>query len=153
MDRFSVAEIAQNCGVSPQAIRQWCFRNHVAKVGKQWEINESVAQAIYEYYSVSLSDVAQATKGTCASNESTTIEILREQLRVKDEQLRAKDEQIASLGEQLSQTTKALLNAQEQIGAAQLLHAADRKDDLLPKPQEQAKEKPRQGFFARLFGR
>lgn len=80
------------------------------------------------------------------ATEGTVIEVLREQLL-------AKDEQIASMSAQLTTTTKALLLAQEQIGAAQLLHAADRKDDLLPKPQEQAEEKPRQGFFARLFGR
>lgn len=118
MDRFSVAEIARNCGVSPQAIRQWCARNQVAKNGKHWEINESVAQGIYEYYSVSLAQDAKDAKETYASNESETIEILREQLAVKDEQI--------------AKLTQALLNAQEQGAAAQLLHAADRKDDLLP---------------------
>lgn len=157
---ISIKQIAQDCGVSQESIRKWCKRNHVPKVGNRWNLNTTDVEAIYAYYVVEVpqlsepkSEPTQPSSATFGTSKNATIDILREQLRVKDEQLRAKDEQIASLGEQLSQTTKALLNAQEQIGAAQLLHAADRKDDLLPKPQEQSEEKPRQGFFVRLFGR
>lgn len=147
---ISIKQIAQDCGVSQEAVRKWCKRNHVAKVGKRWELSATDIKAIYEYYVVDvpqLSEPKQQSSETFTTDESATIEILREQLRVKDEQ-------IANLSEQLSSTTKALLNAQEQVAAAQLLHAADRKDDLLPQShEEQPEEKPRQGFFARLFGR
>lgn len=47
-------------------------------------------------------------------------------------QLAVKDGQIESLQERLGQTTSALLAAQESIKAAQLLHAADKKEELLP---------------------
>ena len=46
-----IAEIAADCGVSEQAVRAWCRRNHVAKDAKgSFAISESQKTAIYQHY-------------------------------------------------------------------------------------------------------
>lgn len=43
-----ITEIAIECGVSEQAVRAWCRRNHVAKDAKgSFAISESQKTAIY----------------------------------------------------------------------------------------------------------
>jgi hypothetical protein len=47
----TIAEIAAECGVSEQAVRGWCRRNHVAKDAKgSFAISESQKTAIYQHY-------------------------------------------------------------------------------------------------------
>ena len=46
-----ITEIAAECGVSEQAVRAWCRRNHVAKDAKgSFAISESQKSAIYQHY-------------------------------------------------------------------------------------------------------
>ena len=46
-----ITEIAIECGVSEQAVRAWCRRNHVAKDAKgSFAISESQKTAIYQHY-------------------------------------------------------------------------------------------------------
>ena len=46
-----ITEIAAECGVSEQAVRAWCRRNHVAKDSKgSFAISESQKSAIYQHY-------------------------------------------------------------------------------------------------------
>lgn len=52
-----------------------------------------------------------------------TIDLLQEQLRVKDQQLETKDKQIAAQQEQLSQLTAALEHTTTSLQGAQALHA------------------------------
>ena len=139
----TIKEIAEVCGVSQEAIRKWCRRNQVSKVGKHWELSETDVESIYRYYGVEVANRTQPsepTKSTCETNTTETIDILLEQLR-------AKDEQITNL-------TAALAAAQEQASAALLLHAADRREDIMPSLDDgQVRTKPRLGWFGRLFGR
>lgn len=131
-----IKDIAAECGVSEQAIRAWCRRNQVAKDAKHsFAIDETTLSAIYLYYHAKpRNQVAQRAKPSCATGETScessfgaeigpsvpweVYEDLRGQLAVKDDQIRA--------------LSDALASAQGQVGAAQLLHAADRKGDLLP---------------------
>ena len=47
----TIAEISVECGVSEQAIRAWCRRNHVAKDAKgSFAITEVQKTAIYQHY-------------------------------------------------------------------------------------------------------
>ena len=49
----TVKQIAADCGVSEQAIRAWCRRNHVAKDAKHgFVIDETTLSAIYQHYRV-----------------------------------------------------------------------------------------------------
>lgn len=52
-----------------------------------------------------------------------TIDLLQEQIRVKDLQIETKDKQIAALQEQLTQLTAALEHTTTSLQAAQALHA------------------------------
>jgi hypothetical protein len=59
-----ITEIAIECGVSEQAVRAWCRRNHVAKDAKgSFAISESQKTAIYQHYlSVERKQVAKLAK-------------------------------------------------------------------------------------------
>lgn len=49
----TIKEISTECGMSEQAVRAWCRRNHVAKdVKGSFVINESIKTAIYQHYRV-----------------------------------------------------------------------------------------------------
>ncbi len=49
----TIKEISAECGVSEQAVRAWCRRNHVAKDAKgSFAISESIKTAIYQHYRV-----------------------------------------------------------------------------------------------------
>ena len=49
----TIKEISAECGVSEQAVRAWCRRNHVAKDAKgSFAISESIKIAIYQHYRV-----------------------------------------------------------------------------------------------------
>jgi predicted transcriptional regulator len=128
----TLREIAAECGVSEQAVRAWCRRNHVAKDAKgSFAISESQKTAIYQHYlGVERKQVAKDAKASCETCETSLIAILQvelelknEQLSVKDEQLAVKDKQIEELNERLAEISSALVLAQQTAHAAQALHA------------------------------
>lgn len=92
-----------------------------------------------------LSDKNSELSDTCPTPENpepigesvplSVIEILTDQLTIKDQQLATKDEQIAALNQ-------ALLNAQDQGKAAQLLQAAEKAPALLDQPTETPADPP-----------
>ena len=124
----TIAEISVECGVSEQAIRAWCRRNHVAKDAKgSFAITETQKTAIYQHYlGVDRKEVSQPAKAsceTCETSETALITMLQRELDRKSEQLAVKDKQIAELNERLSECSAALLAAQQTTQAAQVLHA------------------------------
>lgn len=60
-----------------------------------------------------------------------TLEFLSDQLSTLQSQLEVKDRQISDLNARLSETMQALTSAQRAIEQSHMLHAADKKDDLL----------------------
>ena len=70
-----ITEIAIECGVSEQAVRAWCRRNHVAKDAKgSFAISESQKTAIYQHYlGVERKQVSQQAKASCETCETTLI--------------------------------------------------------------------------------
>lgn len=98
-----------------------------AELGKITELEnitatEAIRRAIHAY------GISHAEDHTLPYNDEkhdAVVEALISQLAVKDKQ-------IFALQAQLSDTTKALLAAQDTAKAAQLLHAADKKEELLP---------------------
>lgn len=130
-----ITEIAIECGVSEQAVRAWCRRNHVAKDAKgSFVISESQKRKLYLHYlGVARNEVAKPAKAsceTCETSETVLISMLQKeldrkdtQLSVKDKQLAVKDEQIRELNARLAECSTALLAAQETARAAQALHA------------------------------
>lgn len=123
-----ITEIAIECGVSEQAVRAWCRRNHVAKDAKgSFAISESQKTVIYQHYlGIERKEVSQPAKAsceTCETSETVLISMLQKELDRKNEQLDVKDKQIAELNARLSECSAALMVAQQTAQAAQALHA------------------------------
>ena len=161
----TIAEIAAECGVSEQAVRGWCRRNHVAKDAKgTFAISESQKTAIYQHYlGVGRNQVSQSAKpsfATCETSETALISMLQKELDRKNEQLSVKDKQIEELNARLAEISSALVVAQQTAQAAQALHAGtirqqltdgDADPDVHSQEPEEGEEK--KGWLSRLFGR
>ena len=161
----TIAEIAAECGVSEQAVRGWCRRNHVAKDAKgSFAISESQKTAIYQHYlGVGRNQVSQSAKpsfATCETSETALISMLQKELDRKNEQLSVKDKQIEELNARLAEISSALVVAQQTAQAAQALHAGtirqqltdgDADPDVHSQESEEGEEK--KGWLSRLFGR
>ena len=155
-----ITEIAAECGVSEQAVRAWCRRNHVAKDAKgSFAITETQKTAIYQHYlGVDRKEVSQPAKAsceTCETSETALITMLQRELDRKSEQLAVKDKQIAELNERLSECSAALLAAQQTTQAAQVLHAGTIQKEIASgesgvDKQKSASEKKNR-WFKRLF--
>ncbi len=157
----TIAEIAAECGVSEQAVRGWCRRNHVAKDAKgSFAISESQKTAIYQHYlGVGRNQVSQSAKpsfATCETSETALISMLQKELDRKNEQLSVKDKQIEELNARLAEISSALVVAQQTAQAAQALHAGtirqqltDGEDD--PNQQGQTVEQ-KKSWFSKVFG-
>ena len=156
----TIAEISVECGVSEQAIRAWCRRNHVAKDAKgSFAITETQKTAIYQHYlGIDRKEVSQPAKAsceTCETSETALITMLQIELDRKSEQLAVKDKQIAELNERLSECSAALLAAQQTTQAAQVLHAGTIQKEIASgesgvDKQKSASEKKNR-WFKRLF--
>ena len=158
----TIAEIAAECGVSEQAVRGWCRRNHVAKDAKgSFAISESQKTAIYQYYlGVERKQVSQPAKASCETCETALISMLQKELDRKNEQLSVKDKQIEELNARLAEISSALVVAQQTAQAAQALHAGTIRQQLTDgdadpdvHSQEPEEEEEKKGWLSRLFGR
>ena len=69
----TIKEIAAECGVSEQAVRGWCRRNHVAKDAKgSFALSESQKSSIYLHYlGVERNEVSQPAKASCETCETS----------------------------------------------------------------------------------
>lgn len=152
-----ITEIAIECGVSEQAVRAWCRRNHVAKDAKgSFAISESQKTAIYQHYlGVERKQVSQPAKASC---ETTLIAMLQGELDRKSEQLAVKDKQIEELNARLAEVSSALVTAQQTAAAAQALHAGTMHQQLLSgkagadQPEHETEPVQKRSWFSRFFG-
>ena len=156
-------EIAAECGVSEQAVRAWCRRNHVAKDAKgSFTISESQKTAIYQHYlGVERKQVSQPAKAsceTCETSETVLISMLQKELDRKNEQLSVKDKQIEELNARLAEVSSALVTAQQTAAAAQALHAGTMHQQLLSgksgadQPERETEPVQKRSWFSRFFG-
>ena len=125
-----ITEIAIECGVSEQAVRAWCRRNHVAK----------------------------PAKASCETCETTLIAMLQGELDRKSEQLAVKDKQIEELNARLAEVSSALVTAQQTAAAAQALHAGTMHQQLLSgkagadQPERETEPVQKRSWFSKFFG-
>ena len=154
-----ITEIAIECGVSEQAVRAWCRRNHVAKDAKgSFAISESQKTAIYQHYlGVERKQVSQQAKASCETCETTLIAMLQGELDRKSEQLAVKDKQIEELNARLAEVSSALVTAQQTAAAAQALHAGTMHQQLLSgksgadQPERETEPVQKRSWFSRFF--
>ena len=108
-------QIARLCGVSPQAVREWCRKNGVAKGAKgSFLFDESTEERIFKHYGIDLSQLAKDTTqdGESKNKQINSTERLQNELiDLLREQLREKDRQRADLSKALDQ--------QQQLSAMQ----------------------------------
>ena len=158
----AITEIATECGVSEQAVRAWCRRNHVAKDAKgSFAISESQKTAIYQHYlGVERKEVSQPAKASCETSETTLIAMLQGELDRKSQQLAVKDKQIEELNARLAEISSALVAAQQTAQAAQALHAGTIRQQVFPGEagaDQQGGQEPileqRRSWLGRLFGK
>lgn len=157
-----IAEIAAECGVSEQAVRAWCRRNHIAKDAKgSFAISETQKTAIYQHYlgdgRNQVSQPAKASCETCETSETALISMLQKELDHKNEQLSVKDKQIEELNARLAEISSALVAAQQTAQAAQALHAGTIRQQItsgdVAKELEEAPTEERRGWLHKLFFR
>ena len=156
----TIKEISTECGVSEQAVRAWCRRNHVAKDAKgSFAISESIKTAIYQHYRVlegnQVSQPAKASCETCETSETVLIAMLQKELDLKSEQLAVKDKQIEELNARLAESSAALVAAQQTAQAAQALHAGTIKQLIEGEDSEEChKDKSKKKvWWKQLFGK
>ncbi len=155
-------ELANLCGVSEQAIRQFFSRNNFTKVNGKWQPTEQEIESLLSYYNV---DISQATKvdESTIEPESSLVSLLEKQLATLQEQLEVKDKQIEELQGTISKqqsTIDNLIESNKALAAANAVQIAADKKPLLVEPQEQTQEQvieseppqEKKGFWARLFG-
>lgn len=152
----SIKEIAVDCGVSEQAVRAWCRRNHVAKDAKaSFAIDETTKTLIYQHYgAIERKQVSQHAKPSCETSETTLIAMLQSELEHKNQQLEVKDKQIEELNARLAEVSSALVAAQQTAQAAQALHAGTIKQQLTSgtdQSEGSGDEPKKQGWFSRWF--
>lgn len=130
----TIKQLATTCGVSPQAISKLLKKlelyRECSKVGNRLAIPETVANQIYEYYGVKVSEVGNEPKPIDNSNNRTeTIEALKSQIEAQ-----------ATVIANLSATNDNLsrLLGQQQMLSLDLQHQLD---------------EARQPFLKRLFNR
>lgn len=148
---YTVAKVAELLGLTKQYVNR-CIKDlnlDVARQGNKTILTAEQADELASYFcSAPISSLAEPAKEQDSRNDSplldSVLSVLQKQLEEKDRQLAEKDKQIERLQSQvdsLIETNSALsaTNAAKQV--------AETKEILLLD-----KEKPKQGFWSRLFG-
>ena len=123
-------EIAETCGVSEQAVRAWCRKNHIAKDAKgSFEISETIEYRIYKNYKVDVAkdakDVAQLAKADDVVNQAI-VDLLRNELEHKNKQI--------------DELSKRLMECQKLLDQEQQIHMVTEQKMLIENQEESNKK-------------
>ena len=123
-------EIAETCGVSEQAVRAWCRKNHIAKDAKgSFEISETIEYRIYKHYKVDVAkdakDVAQLAKADDVVNQAI-VDLLRNELEHKNKQI--------------DELSKRLMECQKLLDQEQQIHMVTEQKMLIENQEESNKK-------------
>lgn len=147
----TIKELSAELKISEQALRAYCKKNNIRKERTQGKkptyiIDCDTEEQIRKHYSEGCESESNETKEEKQSKEgneskeselSQVLEVLRQQLEVKDRQ-------IQSLTEALSREQAQLKEAQEQLKAAQMLHAGTIQQQLQDKTAEKRSKSGRE---------
>lgn len=123
-------EIAETCGVSEQAVRAWCRKNHIAKDAKgSFAISETIEYRIYKHYKVDVAkdakDVAQLAKADDVVNQAI-VDLLRNELEHKNKQI--------------DELSKRLMECQKLLDQEQQIHMVTEQKMLIENQEESNKK-------------
>jgi hypothetical protein len=154
----TIKQIANEIGVSKTAIRKRLTPE------LQTKFVETVSGVIYissegESYikSTFMAKTSQTKFAETSGEVFTLINILRDELAIKNKEIGLKNEQIRELNARLAETNNALITAQQSAHDAQALHAGTIQQRLIDgsvssNQQQQIREPARKSFFKRFFG-
>lgn len=119
----TIKQLATTCGVSPQAISKLLKKlelySDCSKVGNRLSIPETVANQVYEYYNVKVSEVANDTKQIDNdSNQTETIKALKAQIETQSAVIANQSTTIDNLSRLLDQQQKLSYDLQRQLNEA-----------------------------------
>ena len=131
---MTIKAFAEAAGRSQQAIYKQISTRLASYVHEKDGQKYIERRALEEVFKIGEIQPVQPSKAEKSSGENNveqrlyatlqaTIDLLQEQLRVKDLQIETKDKQIAAQQEQLTQLTAALEHTTTSLQAAQALHA------------------------------
>ena len=161
---MKVKDLAEICGVSEQAIRQFYSKNNFTKRNGKWQPTEQEIESLLSHYHVDLSqpdesNLRKLSKADESTSESAleAVSILKDQLDALQEQLRVKDKQIEDLQTTINDqqstiskqqdTISGLIETNKALAATTALNtAADKKELLLEAPSEQIEQPQRRTF-------
>lgn len=160
----TVKELAKQCGVSPQSIRNYCIKHNVPKQAQDnnklvFCIDKDTETAIIRYYKEKEESTSTTQEVHKTSTSKHIVDLLQKQLEVKDKQLQEQQKTIHDLTESNKQQAETIKQLSEQLTAAQQIQAGTVKA-LLTEQTKQEQEtdavtvpETKQGFFSRLFRR
>ena len=139
----TIKQIADSLGVDKQRVYRYIRKNNINEshqdAGVMW-YDETAEKLIISHFT----ENNPASRCTSDTNHAASLDMVIAML--KDE-LDTKNEQIKELNARLSETTAALLAAQQSAQAAQLLHAGTMQDKL------SGGNEPAKSFLSRIFRR
>ena len=122
---ISIKEFARRAGVSPQSIYKRLnqvdnqLNNYIKPVGNQRMLNIQALQDVYGIEVGNQNQPVEQPDDNLSQPEQAVIEVLREQIRVKDEQIQTLQQQ---LREESERHHAELQQAQENLEREQQLH-------------------------------
>lgn len=147
----TVKELAFICGVSRQAIHKRIkqlsteLTGELSTVDGKIYISEKGKRLIKSTFSDKpCQPVDSSHPSTVDNTVDTLIQMLREEIAIKNKELEAKNKQIDELTARLAELTAALVSAQNAVEGAQALHAGTVQKML------EAPKSERKGFFSRF---
>ena len=140
---YTISEVSKIVGKTPQAVRAWCSKQGIERDGRKYLITREVLSSICAYYKIDLEKLSESDSESSSDFESSSesqdatallIQVLREQLEIKDKQLEAKDKQIEELeatNASLAENVKNLIDSNKALSASTAMATAADKKEIL----------------------
>lgn len=148
----TIAQVAKELGVSKTAVRNKIanlgLQTSLQKNGNQFSIDEQQEALIIKEFSQKTQTENENQTETKTETVSDSVSVLISMLQ---SELEIKNKQIDDLNARLSETTAALLAAQETANVEQALHAGTIKNQLQLTERSDLNYPDDLGFFSRIF--
>ena len=107
---MKIVDIAKECGVSPQAIRGWCRRNHIAKdEGGSFVITEPVLKSIFRHYKATREKARAKDFAKHSETSLGVVSLLEKELEVKNYQIKDLNDRLKEKSSPISGVNSFLL--------------------------------------------
>jgi len=154
----TIKQISKEIGIPKQRVYRYIKKHHISDAhhdaGAMW-YDEATEILIKQYFmksdhiSDAHHDVHQtASNDTRETHQSTSLDVVMKMLQ---NELEIKNEQIRELNARLSESSSALLIAQQSLQASQLLHGGTMHKQLTDSDLNAKETRQNKGFFQKIF--